>query len=366
MATSNVPSYVNQDIINLYESAGINPAAVYNGKTVNAVKKNSKRIDLKEEIKKQLRILDEQDAVNRYEWYNLPNGITGQFVEWLLYYYGQITIFYDEYTDKFYMLPYALNGEIDVYGRFKRIAPIPLANQSAEKPLTAWSRDVVYDIEDIDENTYTGGCVILRDYTHQRSQTSIARQIINDPILDIMAEAFPMARTSLIASSGVRGMRVPDEDSASNVAAASDSMTRASIDGKPLIPIVGPVEFQDLTNQPGNSSEYLQYMQALDNFRLSLYGLKNGGVFEKDSAYVNNIQASNTQNNVGLVYMDGLKIRQTFCDLVNAIWGLGIWCDASPEVIGMNPMTQDNEMYDDEEGGVGSEDNNEGGNEDVS
>lgn len=202
---------------------------------------------------------------------------------------------------------------------------------------------------------------------HQRSQTSIPRQILNEPVLDIMAEAFPFARTSLIGSTGVRGMRVPDQDTASNVEAASRSMTQAALDGKPLIPIVGPVEIQDLTNQPvGQSAQYLQYMQALDNYRLSLYGLKNGGVFEKDSAYVNNIQASNTQNNVGLVYADGLKLRQEFCDMVNAIWGLGIWCDVAPEVVGMLPEQIAGQDMSAESESSASENNEKGESEDVS
>ena len=193
---------------------------------------------------------------------------------------------------------------------------------------------MIYDFDDIDENAFTDSCIILRDYTPQAGETIIPRQLINEPILDCMAEAFPFARTSLIANSGVRGMRVTDEPSASNVKAASRSITRAALDGDPLIPIIASVEFQDLTaGKTLQSSEYLQYMQALDNHRLSLYGLKNGGIFEKDSAYVNNIQAGNTQNNVGLVYQDGLTIRQHFCDLANAIWGLGIWCEASETVI---------------------------------
>ena len=44
----------------------------------------------KEAVKKTLRILDEQDAVNRYQWYNLPMDLTSQEVERLLYYKGQL------------------------------------------------------------------------------------------------------------------------------------------------------------------------------------------------------------------------------------------------------------------------------------
>ena len=36
----------------------------------------------------------------------------------------------------------------------------------------------------------------------------------------------------------------------------------------------------------------------------------------------------------GIVYQDGLRLRQKFCDIVNSIWGLGIWCDVSESVMG--------------------------------
>ena len=36
---------------------------------------------LKDEVKKFLRLVDEQDAVNRYVWYNLPAKITSQELE---------------------------------------------------------------------------------------------------------------------------------------------------------------------------------------------------------------------------------------------------------------------------------------------
>ena len=82
---------------------------------------------LKENIKRLIRIQDEQDAVNRYTWYNLPDGLNGQMLERMLYYKGQLCFFYFKELDKFYMLPYALEGTIDFYGRFNSIHPIPFA-----------------------------------------------------------------------------------------------------------------------------------------------------------------------------------------------------------------------------------------------
>lgn len=317
---------------------------------------------LKDGIKAQLRILDEQNAVNRYVWYNLPNGITGQMLERMLYYKGQLAFFYLEATDKFYVLPYALCAPknetgLDVYGRFTGITPVRYSSSGDKEETKAFIKglikrpvyDVLDDASQIDFNPFTEGCVIIRDYTQQRAETEIPRQILNDPVLEAMAEAFPFARTSLIANCGIKGMRVPNEDAQANVKSASRSLLRSALNGDPWVPIIEPAEFQDLTNGSAiKSEEYLLYMQAMDNYRLSLYGLKNGGLFQKKSHMLEAEQNMN-DGNVGLVYQDGLTIRQRFCDIVNSIFGLGIWCEPDPNVIGMNsmgmPMSDDNSDY---------------------
>ena len=37
-----------------------------------------------------------------------------------------------------------------------------------------------------------------------------------------------------------------------------------------------------------------------------------------------------------LAYQDGLTLRQNFCDIVNSIWGLGIWCEPSEAVMAVD------------------------------
>lgn len=294
---------------------------------------------LKENIRKTLRVLDEQNAINRYKWYNLPSGIDGQLLERILYYKGQAAFFYMETDDNFYFLPYALDGTIDVYGRYTGITPLPFNGSAStvgkEKPwITGLNRKPIYSvIPETQEELIKNGCVLLNDYSKQISQTILSRQSLQDPILDAMAEAFPLARTSLIANSGIKGMRVQNEDQASTVKAASRSLTKAALEGDPWIPMVAEVDFQDLTNSSAlKSEEYLLYLQALDNYRLSLYGVGNGGLFQKKSHMLEAEQDMNS-GKVKSAYMDGLILRQRFCDIVNSIWGLGIWCDKSDEYL---------------------------------
>ena len=83
------------------------------------------------------------------------------------------------------------------------------------------------------------------------------------------------------------------------------------------------------------AQEFMMAMQSLDNFRLSLYGLDSGGLFQKGSHMLQAEQDMNTGNS-GIIMDDGIKIRQRFCDIVNYVWGLGISCEIAEPVMGMD------------------------------
>ena len=348
MATNNkMPAMYDLDA---YYAAGINPQT---GLPIKAGDNGLSCIS-KADIKKQRRILDEQDAVNRFTWYNLPSGLNSRLMERILYYKGQAMFF--KIKDNFYFLPYALDGTIDVYGRFTEVTPLPFngstkAKEGKELPwIPGLKRKVDYDIQmpedyvseegeinwDKIEEDQDNYCVLLKDYTEQVSQTNISRQILQDPILDVMADMFPFMRTALLNGTGVQGMRVNSQDEYANVEAASRSVNRAALEGKKYIPIVGNVDFQDLAGgELAKAEEFLLAMQSLDNYRLSLYGLDNGGLFQKKSHMLEAEQAMNT-GTTGLVMRDSLQNRQDFCNIVNSIFGLQIWCEPSEVVMGMD------------------------------
>jgi hypothetical protein len=303
---------------------------------------------LKPNIKKLLRILDEQNAINRYKWYNLPSGLDGQMIERILYYRGQAMFFYIPELEQFFFLPYCLDGSIDIYGRYTEVRPLPFNGTTETKKddkmnpiakyITSLTREPIYDIwtEELTTNIMDRKCVLLSDYSKQISQTNIPRQILQDPLLDVMADCVPFLRTALLNGTGVAGMRVNSQDEYSNVQLASTAIDNAALNGEKYVPIIGNVDFQDLTTgQVGKAEEYLLAMQSLDNLRLSFYGLDNGGLFQKKSHVLEAEQEMNS-GNVGLVYQDGLTLRENFCDMVNSLTGLGIWCEASETVLGLD------------------------------
>lgn len=333
----NVPYLPNIDAI---IGMGINPET---GLPYKLGKSNGLEYNMKPEIKKTLRIVDEQDAVNRFKWYNLPNGLNSQMIERILYYRGKAILFMLQ--DKWYFLPFALDGSIDVYGRFMGVTPVPFGGGSTnvddEKKNKPWiqglSRKPVYDVKLLEELTVDdleNSCVILEDYTPQLSQQVIPRAQLQEPYIEFMADMLPFCRTSLLNGTGVSAIRVNSEDEQSNVDAASRSVNRAALQGQKWIPIIGQIDFQDLTGgNVARAEDFLMSMQSVDNLRLSMYGLENGGLFQKKAHMLQDEQDMNSAT-VGLVLQDGLTNRQRFCDIVNSIWGLGIWCDIAEPAIG--------------------------------
>ena len=342
-----------------YYAAGIDPKTGLPIKLLSGAK-----CHLKEDIKKFLRLLDEQDALNRYVWFNLPNNLTSQEVERMLYYKGQLCFFYDEKLDEFYFMPYALDGTIDFYGRFNTVHPVPMANGTDEEKtqryknqlayLSTIKLDCVYGMklpEELEEKDFTKSCVLLHDYSKQLSQTIIPRVSVNDPLLDVMAECIPFMRTSLLLSTGVKGVRVNDADQAESVREGSLSMERGALTGDPFIPMVGGLDFQELNEgSVAKAEEYMLALQSLDNFRLSGYGIDNGGLFEK-KAHELQSEADINGGPVGLILQDGLSIRQNFCNIVNSIWDLGIWCEPAQNIMGMD-TDGDGAIYDDDMDGA--------------
>lgn len=312
--------------------------AGFDPKTGLPIRTSDNPMLLKEGIKKLLRIQDEQDAIRTFNWYNLPDGLDSTLVERILYYKGQAAFFYLPTAEKFYFLPFTLSGTIDVYGRYTGITPLPF-NGSVEdgkvKPMIeGLVLKPIYGIPTTDDpkeflDIMSRGAVIINDHCQQISQTVLSRQILNEPLLDIESDLYPFARTALLNSTGIQGMRVNSQDEQSNVIAASESINRAAIIGQKYIPVVGQLDFQELTaGNVAKGEEFLMTMQSLDNFRMGTHGISNGGIFQK-KAHELQTESDMIAGAASSTLQDRLTERQHKIDIINAIWGLGLYCEPS-------------------------------------
>ena len=340
--------------ISLIQQTGYDPRA---GRPYRAGQMTS---PLKENIIKQLRINDEQIAINRYVWRNLPKGLNSQLMERILYYRGRAAFFYSELAEQFFFLPYALVEGLDVYGRYMKIEPVQMGGGELpsdgifkkEKPwIPGLNYNIQYDIilpDELRPEHLTESAVIINDYTPQYSQIIIPRYALQSQLLDTMADCIPFMKTALMKNTGISGMRVNSEDAESNVAMAAAQMYEAALNNQPWQAVVGSIDFQELTGgASGKAEEYLLAMQGIDNFRMGLYGIDNGGLFQK-KAHLLEEEASINGGPTHLILQDGLEQRLLAADIINSIWGLGVY----PEInIGVEQMMPALELDQDEEEG---------------
>lgn len=319
---------------NMLLRAGVNP------KTGLPLRFSDKS-ELMTNIKMALRIKDEQTAVNRYCWYNTGLDLTSNEIERFLYYNYALCFFFLE--GKFYLMPYALNGGIDFYGRENTINPVPFSGSDSEatkkqKELLSTiklnvKKGVVLEpnLEDFEKSA-----VIIKDYTPQLNiQNALPRQKLQEGVIDFESRILPYMRTSMMNSTGVQGVKVSDEGEYEDVLEGANSIDKAALEGTPWIPLMSKLDKQQI-NPAGTSraEDYLMAMQGVDNFRESLYGLNQGGLFTKKAHTNDSENALNNQLDFPLV--DGLKLRQDACNIINSIWGIGIWCEISETAEGVD------------------------------
>ena len=246
---------------------------------------------LVEDAMRSYRLIDEQNALNRCNWMNLPDGLSGNLIERILYYKGQGAFAYLEEEKKFVFLPFTLAAKardkdgneisgLDIYGRFKNIQLIQFMGSTEKDTAIALGLPfkVRYDIklDEQDMSDLTESAVILRDYSQQLSQTILPMSLRQEWIIRLMAETAAFARTKLITGAGIRGVKVNSADQVGDVDDLAKGVINAAYSGKPYVGIVGGVEQQELENSnPGSMrvEDYLMAMQSFDNIRLSVYGL---------------------------------------------------------------------------------------------
>ena len=231
------------------------------------------------------------------------------------------------------------------------ITPLPYRGPAEEKEDQPWinglTRKPIYEVIKLDElklADFDTKCVIIRDRS-QTYGTITPRATLQQPIINLMSQIPALMRTSLYNGTGIKGIRVANEGDAAGVYSANKAMEKAAINGERYLPITTQIEAQELSADAiYKSEEYLEAFQSFDNMRLQFMGIQSGGVYQKKAHMLQTEQQGNS-GNVGYIIQDAITERQHACDLINSIWGLGVWCEVSEVMLGLD-MTGDGVVYD--------------------
>lgn len=319
------PKLPNYDIV---RQVGINP------KTGLPVKFNTSEKKIRSGVLAQLRIKDEQEFVNRFIVHTPGLNMSSQEFFRMLYYYPNLCLLHIE--DKPYLMPYALDGSLDFYNRYNSIHPVPF-NSSGEddikaKALESIKRKPYYEIvlpEDITEEMQNEACVLIRDYTPQRSEKIIARCDLDETMNGLMADMFAYMRTSLMTGSGVKGIKVTDPDARDAVISMANAIDDCALNSQPYVPIMQSPSIEEFGGEGAmKAQDYMLAIQGIDNYRKQCLGIENNPMFDK-KAYVNEAQAM-MGISTSHTLIDSLCQLQNAFDIWNSIYGYEWYVEMNP------------------------------------
>lgn len=298
-----------------------------------------------ENYRRAIRVLDLQQAVSRYEWKGLPNGMNGELLERMLYFRGVVAIWKDA-EENYQILPVAMTSidkdNIDFYGRWKYVKPMPFNGKSDLENLQYLglvTRQAVWSENGID---YSGtkitpelAAVVLFDYTPQLSMSILSRSILQEAFIDSQAEILTLERSALIQKSLPYMLRIDNQSMLAAMQNEIDGVEYATFNGKWAIGFQDRIEGVDLKNQmrDRNIEDYWRAYESRNRLRQELLGINNGGTFMKAAHLLQSEQEENAAASEK-VLIDGLYQRKLWCKLVNAMFkDLTISVDICKDII---------------------------------
>lgn len=282
------------------------------------------------------------ETYERYMWVNVPYGLTQDLIERVLFFRGKGIFYFNDKVEKFQFLPFALNGNIDEYGRFLRCNTLPFTGMD-EKPKKGNNRklvsavyedlEIVYDLpynkemlRSIRKKKIVG--IILNDNSLSLSQQPVIRSNFVQPVLRLLATLMQIINTAMYGAADHSLIQVQNESELESLNQQINAINRDILNGRRFTGVVGELPIEPLkTSNTADLEGLFNTFNSITNFLKSITGIANAGVFDKKAHLLQEEQRLNGSNSDD-VYYNGLRLRQEFCLMVQAYYGYPIWCES--------------------------------------
>lgn len=313
---------------------------------------------------------DARQAINRFEWINLPEGMDGQLIERVLYYRGKGAFTF--INGKYYFLPFTLHSKtaaIDIYGRYTGIQLMTFNGMAYKEKGDINYKDGTFlggkeftPVYELYQETSTIPAVPLWDGTREISQNNIPLYITQAHFHEEKAEIVTLIRKNLVNSVKQFVVGVKDEAEVEVLEKIWNNIRKEQLNSDLDITFVKTtMDIQELKGtQSLQSQDYWEAFASLDSLREMMIGINTNGVFNKKERKLAG-EADMEANKGNLIQQDALYQRKRFCMLVNNQFGLAI--DVKDVQAGKEESKDDTDNQENfRAGGAGSEGGQDGSN----
>ena len=259
--------------------------------------------------------LASQQAAGRYRWRNLPNGLKSYLVEQMLYWRGALCgfpnkdVFSNQPNGDFYILPFAVQDGVNMYGLPNGIKPMPYQGPiSNNKPSLQAKRSLVIDAT----GNYNpkAEAVLLYDRLPRFNGKSFdSRVAYNACIINELAEIMARLHINIVTSTKKVWVKLM---SAKQQATAERELDEALGTDKPYVLVAGGYDFTVPNTEISiNTQELWEAFSSYMALLMQSLGVQNAGVFnKKERQLVDEVQQEGAETS--LIEDAGLEMRQQF------------------------------------------------------
>lgn len=252
-------------------------------------------------------------ATNRYKWKGLPDNITSDLIESMLYYKGCVCMYMRGGT--MYVLPFVNSGEINIYGRFTEITPIAFNGKDTRQPYKLnVNTDGIYNDK--------ANAIILYDSQPQINGSIVSKCALLQQLNSNCSDILNMIMQNIKNSNKKLLFPCEDETQANQLRLDLDNAF-GSTDNYIVVNkgSLGDFKPQVMNNDISLVSQSLfEAWQSFNNLRCTLMGIENNGVFEKKERVITDETRGDTIQ-PKLALNNGLEMRKLAIKQFLSIYG---------------------------------------------
>lgn len=259
--------------------------------------------------------LASQQAAGRYRWRYLPNGLKSYLVEQMLYFRGALCgfpnkdVFSNQPNGEFYILPFAIQDGVNMYGLPNGIKPMPYQGPiSSSKPSLQAKRSLIIDATG-NYNPKAEAILLYDRFPLFNGKSFDSRILYNMCIIQELAEIMARLHINIVTSTKkvwVKLMSAKQQDTAQR------ELDEALGTDKPYVLVAGGYDFTVPNTEISiNTQELWEAFSSYMALLMQSLGIQNAGVFnKKERQLVDEVQQEGAETSI--IEDAGLEMRRQF------------------------------------------------------
>lgn len=257
-------------------------------------------------------------ATSRYVWKNLPNSMDGEFLEIILFMYGQAAFVYDENKGGHINTKCTTGGQLNIYGLPTKLCCYSYGYNTIKR---VYNGEITFDSTSNDleklglSNTYEDTCIHVLD-----------NRLAIPTMHSIERFARRLAEADITADINIKAQKTPIILTGSqNQVLTLKNLYNQYAGNSPII--IGDNDTIDLktiqavkTDAPFVANDIINYKKEIWNELLTFLGINNIVTDKRERQIKDEVNSNNELINLNL--KNGLIMREKACELFNKKFGL--------------------------------------------